>query len=78
MSAQAISYSDNPFKPVVKTKTEYAIFRFRKDLRFSNGINPRTFEYVGGFYDTEEEAKELLNSKDNNYAYGIERITKYV
>ena len=73
---------DNVFDNVLfktrNTTTEYIAFRYRKDLRFTNGINPRTFEYVGEFHTSESKARESIPSKDNNYVYGVERITKYV
>lgn len=55
---------------------EYIAFRYRKDLRFRNGFNTLTFEYVGGFCQSESEAKQFVDN-DSNYIYGIERITKY-
>ena len=55
---------------------EFAVFRYRKDLRFVNGFNPLTFEYVGGFFNSLEDAKQTIPKDKGNYIYGIEKITK--
>lgn len=59
-------------------KVEYIAFRYKKDKRFKEGINPYTFEYVGDFSKSKEETYKLIKmERKDGYAYGIQEIEHY-
>lgn len=57
--------------------TEYLIFRVKKDKRFKNGFDPKSFRYIDEA-DTDTTAREKAEShKIEGYAIGIETVTRY-
>ena len=58
-------------------RTEYYITRYKKDKRFREGYNYRTFEFVSEAYSLFSEAQKNI-PKDDKYVYAIESVTKYI
>lgn len=59
-------------------KVEYIAFRYKKDKRFRDGINPYTLEYLGDFSKSKEETYELIKrERKDGYVYGIQEIEHY-
>lgn len=58
--------------------SKFAVFRYKRDKRFMQGYNPRSFKYVSTFYDSYWEAHMDCSSRQGSeYIYGIETITRY-
>lgn len=56
---------------------EFLIFRLKKDKRFKQGVNWKTFTYIDeadSYYDAQKKA-EALENKD--YYVGVETISRY-
>lgn len=58
--------------------SKFAVFRYKRDKRFMQGYNPRSFKYVSTFYDSYWEAhKDCSSRQGSEFIYGIETITRY-